>query len=335
MGVVNQSQEVRIEDPGRCLDAGRVTASTMSREFLKDALAEYVDIKGANYLLGLLPEQFDASHLADAIAADEADILTRSSDKEIIRLVKWIASCHYRVEFPHDRPISERVIYPTAADESNGMEDARLTRFVEDDGSIIYYATYTAYDGSRVKPHLIQTNDFQIFNMTRLIGTAAKNKGMALFPRRVNGKYLAVSRWDRENISIASSEDLHRWGSAVEVQFPEQPWEYIQLGNCGAPIETAEGWIVITHGVGPMREYGIGAILLDLEDPTIILKSLAKPILTANEEERDGYTPNVVYSCGALLHGKTLLLPYANSDQATRFAFVEIDELLSQLLASE
>jgi len=331
---VLSGEGMHIEDPGRYLVAGRATPGTMSREFLRDALVERGDATAANDLLNLLPDVFDAKHLGSAILSVEKDELTRDSTREIIKEIRWIASCNYRLEFPHDRPLSERVLFPTSVDETHGMEDARFTQFTEDDGKVSYWATYTAYDGSRVKPHMIQTNDFQTFDVIRLIGPAAKNKGMALFPRRVNGQYLALSRWDRENISVAFSPDTRTWGNAVEILIPEQPWEFIQLGNCGSPIETPDGWVVITHGVGPMREYGISAILLDLNDPTKVIGALSQQILCANEDERDGYTPNVVYSCGALLHGQTIFLPYGYSDAGIRFAFVDLPELLKQLHAS-
>lgn len=326
-GVI-KGESVSIDDPGRYVLTGKTALSKMNREFLRESLTELGEVVGASEFLNLLPEIFDAGHLADAIATVEGDDLTWGSAREVVRNVRWIVSCNYRVEFPHDRPISERVLYPTSIDESHGMEDARFTQFINEDGSITFFATYTAYDGSRVKPHLIQTNDFKSFDVTRLIGPAAQNKGMAIFPRKVNGSYLALSRWDRESISIARSEDLCTWGEAVDLLLPEQPWEFIQLGNCGSPIETPAGWIVITHGVGPMREYGIGAILLDLEDPTKIISSLSQQIITATEEERNGYTPNVVYSCGALLHGKTIVLPYGYSDASIRFAFVDLAMLM-------
>lgn len=326
-GVVS-GDEVNIDDPGRNILTGKTAQSTMSREFLRESLTERGDAAAANDLLNLLPELFDADHLAAAIASIESDELTRGSAREVIKEIRWIVSCNYRVEFPHDRPLSERVLYPTSIDESHGMEDARFTEFKDGEGKSIFYGTYTAYDGSRVKPHLIQTKDFKSFDVTRLIGPAARNKGMAIFPRKVNGEYLALSRWDRENISIARSPDSLTWGDAVDLLIPEQPWEFIQLGNCGSPIETADGWLVITHGVGPMREYGMGAILLDLEDPTKIVGSLSQQIITATEEERNGYTPNVVYSCGALLHGDTLVLPYGYSDAAIRFAFVDLPQLM-------
>lgn len=330
-GVLTNSDKIHIDDPGKHLVTGRSSPGTMSLDFLRDALVEFEDEAASKYFLSLLPDQFNASHLHAAIASVEEDELTRSSAKEIIKEIRWIASCNYRLEFPHDRELSERVLYPTSIDETHGMEDARFTQFTEDDGRVTYFGTYTAYNGFQVKPHLIQTNDFQTFDITRLIGSAAKNKGMALFPRRVNGKYLALSRWDRENISVASSLDNRKWSNPVGVLIPEQPWEFIQLGNCGSPIETLDGWLVITHGVGPMREYGIGALLLDLEEPTKVIGALSLPILTANDEEREGYTPNVVYSCGALLHGDTLLLPYGYSDASIRFAFVDVPELLKQL----
>ena len=320
--------EASIDDPGRHVLTGKSVHSKMSREFLRESLAERGHAVAAVDLLNLLPDTFDPDHLAAAIASVESDELTRGSAREVIKEIRWIVSCNYRVEFPHDRPLSERVLYPTSIDESHGMEDARFTQFIDDDGKISYYATYTAYDGLRVKPHLIQTNDFKSFDITRLIGPSAVNKGMAIFPRKVNGKFLSLSRWDRENISVASSPDSCTWGDAVDLLVPEQPWEFIQLGNCGSPIETPEGWLVITHGVGPMREYGMGAILLDLKDPTKIIGSLSQQILIASEEERNGYTPNVVYSCGALLHGDTIVLPYGYSDSSTSFAFVDLPQLM-------
>lgn len=332
-GILNAT-EVRLDEPGKQLLTGTTVHTTMTCEFLRASLEEFSDVTRANVVFDLLPDTFDAGHLDSAIASVEKDELTQGSAREIVRDMKSIFACSYRVDFPHDRPISERILFPTSVDESHGMEDARFTPFIDEDGNVSYYATYTAYDGHRVKPHLIQTADFQTFDITRLIGPAAKNKGMALFPRQVNGKYLALSRWDRESISVATSPDTKTWGHAIEICIPEQPWEFIQLGNCGSPIETPEGWIVITHGVGPMREYGIGVVLLDLVDPTIVLGTLSQPLITADIDERDGYTPNVVYSCGALIHEQTLVLPYAYSDLAIRFAFVDLPELMKKLRTS-
>lgn len=333
-GIFSNSNTVQIDEPGKHLVTGRSSRGMMSLDFLRDALAEFEDETASKYILSLLPDEFSPDHLHGAIASVEEDELTRHSAKQIIREIRWIASCNYRLEFPHDRSLSERILYPTAVDETHGMEDARFTHFTEDDGSSTYFGTYTAYNGAQVKPHLIQTNDFRTFDITRLIGSAAKNKGMALFPRRVNGQYLALSRWDRENISVATSPDSRKWSNPIEVLLPEQPWDFVQTGNCGSPIETPDGWLVITHGVGPMREYGIGALLLDINEPTKVLGALSLPLITANDEEREGYTPNVVYSCGALLFEDTLLLPYGYSDASTRFAFVDLPELLKELHSS-
>lgn len=330
-GVLDPSGGVRIDDPGRHLVTGRAAPATMSREFLFDALAERRDAATADHLLSLLPAQFNPSHLEAALASIERDRLTRGSAGAIIERIRWIAACNYQLQFPSDRPLSERVIFPSGADESHGIEDARFTRFIHDDGDVSYYATYTAFDGSHVAPHLLRTDDFQTFDISQLIGPAAKNKGMALFPRQIRGQYLALSRWDSESIGIASSSDARKWGAAVPVQTPEQSWALIQLGNCGSPIETSEGWLVLTHGVGPMRAYGMGAILLDLEEPTKLIGELSQPMLTPADDERDGYVPNVVYSCGALLHEQMLVLPYGCSDSAIRFAFVDIPELLNRL----
>jgi predicted GH43/DUF377 family glycosyl hydrolase len=245
--------------------------------------------------------------------------------------MRLIASSNYPLSFAPDRPLSERLLQPHSADEARGVEDARFTRFIDDDGGVTYYGTYTAYDGSHIAPRLLRTQDFTTFESSRLLGNAAKNKGMAIFPRRVGGRYLALSRWDRESIGIAESPDTIRWNGIVTVQSPEQPWELIQLGNCGPPLETPDGWLVLTHGVGPMRQYGIGAILLDLDDPTKRIGALTEPLLTPAADEREGYVPNVVYSCGAMIHGQKLVLPYGCSDSSIRVAFVDLPELSTRL----
>ncbi|MFI7671128.1 glycoside hydrolase family 130 protein [Nocardia sp. NPDC049526] len=243
------------------------------------------------------------------------------------------AAGNYTVNFPADRPLSGRVLFPESPDESRGIEDVRLTRFAESDGTVAYYGTYTAFDGAHIVPRLLRTDDFGTFVSTRLAGSGAEDKGMALFPRRVGDRYLMLSRWDRENISVVGSSDTRVWRAPVTIYRPTQPWELIQLGNCGPPIETPDGWLVLTHGVGPMRTYGIGAILLDLDDPTRLIGALREPLLTPNEDERDGYVPNVVYSCGALVHRNTLVLPYGCGDSAIRFAFVDLSALRRQLIA--
>ena len=332
-GVLTDDGDVRVDEAGRHLTPGRPGSRTMSRELLAAALEEHANLAPAGDILSLLPAEFDAADLERAVASVHRDRLTRGSAEAAIDRIRAIMARNYRVHFSPERPLSERVLFPVAPDESHGVEDARFTRFVEDTGESTYYGTYTAFDGVNIAPRLIQTQDFQSFDISQLIGPAAKNKGMAIFPRRVRGRYLALSRWDRESIGIASSPDARQWGDAVTIQTPEQPWEVIQLGNCGPPIETDAGWLVLTHGVGPMREYAIGAVLLDLDHPTKLIGKLAEPLLTPDENEREGYVPNVVYSCGALRHGDTLALPYGCSDSAIRVGFIDLPRLLDRLQA--
>lgn len=332
-GVLAPNDSVRIDAPGHFANAGEHSAAVVSRDFLRAALAERGDAEAATHVLSLLPEKFDAVTLEEALTSVGRDRLTRGSTDAVTDHIRWIASCNYRLTYPDDRPLSERVVFPASPDESHGIEDARFTRFRDDDGSVSYYATYTAFNGSKVVPRLLHTRDFVTFDSNQLTGSAAKDKSMTLFPRRLHGTYLMLSRWDRESISLASSPDALVWSDPITIYRPSLPWELIQLGNCGPPIETAEGWLVLTHGVGPMRTYGIGAILLDLDDPTTVIGVLREPLLVPNESERDGYVPNVVYSCGALVHRDVLVLPYGCSDSAVRFAFVDLPPLLELLKA--
>lgn len=241
----------------------------------------------------------------------------------------------YAIDFPPYLSLDERVIFPVTSNESNGIEDARFVRFVEEDGSARYYAPYTAYNGRGISPQLIETEDFLHFRVLTLGGSAVQNKGMALFPRRVGGRYVMLSRQDNENILIMSSDDPHSWSDATILLRPQAPWESVKIGNCGSPIETEAGWVVITHGVGPMRTYSLGAALLDLDEPTKVLGRLSQPLITAEGAEREGYVPNVVYSCGSLLHGGTLILPYAMSDRTTTIATLSMEDLLAALLEDE
>lgn len=229
----------------------------------------------------------------------------------------------YAATFPDRSELSERVLEPATPLESHGLEDARFVRFVDDDGAATHLATYTAYDGSEVGQHLLRTDDFTSFAMSPMTGHAAANKGLALFPRKVGGRYAALSRHDRETNAVAFSESIDHWGDARTIQVSGTDWDVVQLGNCGSPIETAEGWLVLTHGVGAMRTYAIGALLLDLDDPTRVRARLEAPLLEPMPDEQDGYVPNVVYSCGALLHGDVLVVPYGIADQAIGFATVD------------
>jgi len=246
----------------------------------------------------------------------------------------WLARSNYEVIFSAEQPISERVIFPVSANESAGIEDARFVRFVDDDGSVTYYATYTAYNGFEILPQLLETKDFLTFVIHTLSGNAVQNKGMALFPRKVGGRYVMLSRQDGVNNYIMFSESLRYWNDPELLQEPIHPLEFVQVGNCGSPVETSEGWLALFHGVGPMRRYSIWAELLDLDDPSKVIGRLDEPILTPDEHERDGYVPNVVYSCGSMVHEDALILPYGIADQRCRVATISLPELFSRFSKS-
>ena len=253
---------------------------------------------------------------------------------KIINQMLWLASAHYEIHFSIDSAISERVIFPVSATEQKGIEDARFVKFTDDDGEITYYGTYTAYDGLTILPKLIKTKDFYDFKILPINGEAARNKGMALFPRKINGKYAMLCRIDGVNNYIAYSDNINIWREAKMIQKPKYPWESVQIGNSGSPIETKDGWLVITHGVGPMREYVLGASLFDLENPEIEIGRLRSPLMVPNEVEREGYVPNVIYSCGSIIHNGDLVLPYAMSDHSSTYATVKLNELLEVLKTS-
>jgi predicted GH43/DUF377 family glycosyl hydrolase len=329
-GAIGESG-IRLDPPGRFPDAGQVLPVPYDRDLFRAKLADVVPAdENTRYLWDLLPSRFTTADLDMALGELHKQRLTRGDSAVLNEMVKHIAASSYAVQFDERSALSERVLWPTGPAESHGMEDARFVRFSDGD-DVTYYATYTAFDGSQVAPHLVQTEDFKTFAVSPLSGPTARNKGMAIFPRRIAGRYAALSRYDRENNAIGYSADGHRWGEAITVQTPTRPWELIQLGNCGSPIETPTGWLVFTHGVGPMREYAIGAILLDLEHPERLIAALPEPLLLADESEREGYVPNVVYSCGPMIHGNTIVLPYGCSDSSVRIATVNLNLLLERL----
>ncbi len=237
----------------------------------------------------------------------------------------------FALTYGNDVPVSERIIFPVSSDERNGIEDARFVQFTDDNGDVVYCATYTAYDGKQINMKLLQTKDFLHFEVYPLFGQAIRNKGMALFPEKINGKYAAISRQDGESLFLMYSDSVFRWEEAVVIRIPELPWEVVQIGNCGSPIKTEEGWLLLTHGVGPLRKYVIGVYLLDLHDPSKIIGALDEPILSPNEKEREGYVPNVVYSCGGMVRQNELILPYAYSDVGTGIATIPLPQLLRAL----
>jgi predicted GH43/DUF377 family glycosyl hydrolase len=279
-----------------------------------------------------LKEEFSFEELEKAIAwYREKSENSRARTEETVDNLLWLARSNYEIRFDPEHRLSERIIFPVSRNESSGIEDARFVRFVDDDGEVTYYGTCTAFNGWTILPQLIVTKDFLHFRMITLNGEYAKDKGMALFPRRINGRYVMISRVDGENMYIMTSDNVHFWDEAERLQEPTDPWEFIQIGNCGSPIETPEGWVLLTHGVGPMRQYFIGATLLDLDQPNRVIGKLRDPLLVPNREEREGYVPNVVYSCGSLIHNEELIIPYAMSDRASTIAMVSVGDLLSAL----
>ena len=283
-------------------------------------------------LLDRLPDKFTFNDLQGKISELQTTNNFPLREKtEAIEMAMWLAKSNYQILFRKDHPISERVIFPVSESESQGIEDARFVRFVDDDGTVIYYATYTAYNGETILPQLIKTSDFLSFKIITLNGVQAQGKGMALFPRKIAGKYAMLSRQDGENNAIMFSDNLHFWQQAHVLQRPELPHEFIQIGNSGSPIETPEGWLMITHGVGPMRTYSINIQLLDLHDPTRIISRIDEPILVPNEQEREGYVPNVVYSCGAIIFQDELIIPYASADQRCGIATLHVPEVMARL----
>lgn len=331
-GVVDSAGGLSVDECAHWATVGTTVAVLLDANVFRVELARLEEGgEAAAYVLDALGDRFIGAELVRQLAKLQNHLSTRGRAHETIAEIRAIAERTYGIEFPSQTSISERVLCPSMPAEAGGMEDARFVRFVDDDGSVTFYATYTAYSGTHISQQLLKTRDFQTFVSTPLVGRAAANKGLALFPRRIGGRFVALSRADRESNTIAYSDRPFAWTSAVPCQQPLQTWEVLQLGNCGPPMETDEGWLVLTHGVGPMRTYRIGAILLDLEDPTRVLGRLAEPLLSPAFDEQNGYVPNVVYSCGALIHADKLVLPYGIGDAAIGFATMPVPELLRAL----
>ena len=333
-GIVDADHCVTIDPPTRfALTARPEDDALYDKESYAHKLREMKAHRPvAEPILAVLDTRFTISDLKYAIRKCLPETGT-TQYKELADNMLWLAHSNYELDFSPDADLSERVIFPVSESESRGIEDARFVRFTHADGRVTHYATYTAYNGLRVLPQLIETADFRHFKINTLNGTCVQNKGMALFPRKVGGQFMMASRLDGENIFLLASDNIHFWNESKLIYAPKQPWEFVQVGNCGSPIETEAGWILLTHGVGPMRQYWLGALLLDRKDPSKVIGSLNEPLLVPNADERDGYVPNVVYSCGALLHGDHLIIPYAVSDSHTSVATVPVKELLARLLS--
>ncbi|HLI48785.1 MAG TPA: glycoside hydrolase family 130 protein [Chthonomonas sp.] len=334
-GTIDVNNHIVLEKPTRYVSTPEIVPNpTYDRNLFERKLYE-LDLWDdfAAEVLACLNEQFTLEELKEALQFVEKQRRGRfRSEEQVARGILALAQANYEVFFSPDEPLSERVLFPTSPTEVNGMEDARFVQFREDDGRVIYYATYTAYDGKVVFPQILETEDFLHFRISTLNGPEVQNKGMALFPRRIHGRYAMLSRQDNENLYIMFSDMLHFWYTKQPLLKPTYPWEYVQVGNCGSPIETEAGWLVLSHGVGPMRKYSIGAFLLDRGDPTKVIGRLKEPLLMPNADEREGYVPNVVYSCGGLIHNGYLILPYAMSDYASRFAIVPLEDILEAMV---
>jgi len=331
-GILTGNGEVRLDRVSRFVNQPKPhpAAKYELRVFCRKLQEIGVEANECEACTAGLPEQFMMEELAALIRrirkTESNQSVRRAAERALL-----LAQSNYTVRFDDGLDISEKILFPYAPSESNGIEDARFVRFQEPDGSFTYYATYTAYDGNVVLPQMVETKDFQEFSIRTLNGAAVRNKGLALFPRQIHGHYWMVGRQDSENIHIMTSDHLHFWHDSRIIMRPTETWEFIQLGNCGSPIETPRGWLLLTHGVGAMRKYCIGAVLLDLDDPSRIVGRLKEPLLRPSSDEREGYVPNVVYSCGGLVHGGNLIIPYAVSDTASRFAVVALADVLAEM----
>ena len=330
--IIDAAGAITVDPPSRYAGTGIHCSSVFDKASFREKLVEMDALDGTTETVtDLLTDPFELHELEDAIATVEGKRAPCRLTEMATKAMHWLATSNYRVTFEPESKLSERVIFPWSAIESHGLEDARFVRFTEEDGSIIYYATCTAFDGFRILPLMMSTADFVTFDVSTLSGSCAKNKGAALFPRKVGGKYAALSRYDGESNFVMSSDSLRIWESADKIESPELPWRLARAGNCGSPLETEAGWLVITHGVGPFREYSLGAILLDIDEPTRLIGQLEEPLLAVTEAEREGYVPNVVYSCGSMIHGDDLLLPYGVTDTTTRIARLPVASLLARL----
>ena len=328
-GIIDKNGDFTFDKVSRFAERAKVASNPVYDKttfFLKLAEMQSPENIISKKVCDLLSDEF---LLSDLIAV--LRIVVDPEYKDIGENITWLAKSNYELQFKLNQELSEKLIFPASQNDSNGLEDARFVRFVDDNSIVTYYATYTAYNGHRILPQILETKDFLTFKMITLNGKFSKNKGMALFPRKINGEYMMISRVDGENLYIMSSNNIHFWHNAQILKEPESEWEFVQIGNCGSPIETEKGWILLTHGVGAMREYCIGVVLLDLEDPSKVIGTMIEPLLVPLEEEREGYVPNVVYSCGSIIHNDELIIPYAMSDTCSGIVTVSLAELFNNI----
>jgi predicted GH43/DUF377 family glycosyl hydrolase len=334
-GVVHPDQRIEVFTPSGFLTEPRQVPNPRYEKALFGRKLSELELNSefTRRVLNRLGESFGLEDLRASLKAEQLSLPEEvaQENQNFAQGIWLLAQSNCEVQFQPEQEISERILFPTTPSQRNGIEDARFARFENDDGTHIYYATFTAFDGRTVVPELVETSDFLHFRFITLNGPAAQNKGMAIFPRKVGGLYAMLSRQDNENIYVMFSDNVHFWNEHKLLLKPTFPWELIQLGNCGSPIETEAGWLVLSHGVGPMRKYCIGAFLLDRDDPSKLLGRLREPLLQPNQNEREGYVPNVVYTCGALVHNGDLIVPYGLADHATGFAIVLLADVLGAM----
>lgn len=333
-GIIHEEGKVEINPASKFVTEGAISDNPVfGKEVFRDKLLDLGELNDfSKQILAELPKRFSLQEIEAVLTSiEETNRQSALIWGSTISRMRTLLRSHYAVSFDESRPVSERVIYPKVPTERGGIEDARFVRFTEEDGSVTYYGVYTAFDGTMILPQLISSKDFLNFEVSTLNGPQIENKGLALFPRKINGRYAMVGRQDNENLYLMYSDHLLFWHSKELLLRPTYSWEAIQIGNCGSPIETEWGWLLLTHGVGPMRTYSIGAVLLDLDKPSKVIGRLPTPLIEPTRRTRDGYVPNVVYSCGALTHRDRLILPYAMSDYSTGFVTVDMEELIHEL----
>jgi len=335
IGIIHPDHRIEVFKPaGFLTEPQQVPHAAYEKALFGRKLAELNLTCGfAGGVMGALSDSFTLDELRIALRTAKLALGAgiTSEDLTAARGIWMLARSNYEVQFQAEQPLSGRILFPATPSQRNGIEDARFVSFNNEDGSPMYFATFTAFDGKTVVPELLETSDFLLFRFISLNGPAAKNKGMAMFPRRIGGRYAMLGRQDNESISLMFSDNVHFWNEQSPLLKPSFPWELVQIGNCGSPIETEAGWLVLSHGVGPLRKYCIGAFLLSLDDPGKVIGRLREPLLKPNKNEREGYVPNVVYSCGALVHNGELIIPYGLADHATGFATVPLAEVLSAM----
>ncbi|KQO22965.1 glycosidase [Flavobacterium sp. Leaf82] len=336
-GILDKDNNLQIMKIGHNIDKAEIEHKTLfnKERFLLKLSEMHTQDKYIAQIMQDLPQEFEFAVLKSVVNTALNDPSIRQERRTALEEIIWLADSFYDLQFKHDSDITERVIFPISESESRGIEDARFVRFIDDDGSNRVMATYTAYNGHTILPKLISTEDFYTFRVMPLHGIGAQNKNLALFPRKIKGKYAMLARIDGVNNYIMYSERVTQWNNPILLQEPRYTWELTQIGNCGSPLWTTEGWLVITHGVGTMRRYCIGASLFDLDDPSKEIGRLKEPLLSPLEDEREGYVPNVVYSCGAIIHNNSLILPYAVSDYSSTYAVVDMVELIDALKKSK